>query len=667
MSSSIYTRLAFTNLKNNRKTYIPYIFTAILTIMMYYIIDALSKNKSVGNGALQAVLSSAVGVVVVFAVIFLFYTNSFLIKRRKKEIGMYNILGMGKRHIAKMLVIETFTTAVVSIAAGLICGVIFSKLMWLIFLKILNYDVRMNFEISTASIVNTLFLFAGIFFVTLVYNLWQIRLANPVELLRGGNQGEKEPKTKWLLTVFGIVMLGFGYYIAFTTESPLTAVQLFFVAVICVVLGTYALFVAGSIALLKILKKRKNFYYQSKHFTAVSGMIYRMKQNAVGLANICILCTMVLVMISTTVSLYVGMDDVLKNRFPRAAQVTVRASDQEQEEQIQEIITEEAKASGVTQKEVQKYHCGGMSASKKKNRFTVKSTVTVYDSVGEAYEFYMIPQEDYNKLEGKHISLKEDEVLVYDPDADAEKLGEDTIKINNDTYRVVKELNTLKLEEKNSSRIIPGYYVIVKDKECIEKYLDEAYRKMKEEHPEYTNIAAGINYIVGFDLEGSKKNETRALEAIKDRIEKEIPDAQFEARELSKESFYMLYGGLLFIGIYLGFMFLMATVLIIYYKQISEGYDDRERYQIMQKVGMSKREVRRSIRSQVLIVFFLPLVTAVIHISVAFKVITKLLAVLNLVNVPLFFICTVVTVAVFAVFYAIVFAMTAREYYKIVN
>lgn len=345
MRSSVFSRLAATNLKNNRKTYVPYILTSILTVMMYYIMDGLSKNSYVteGNESLQICLQYANGIIIVFAVIFLFYTNSFLIKRRKKEIGIYNILGMGKQHIAKMLAVETAIMGLISIGAGLLFGVVFSKLMFLLLLKILHYDIRMGFSVSAQSIVTTIVLFAGIFLLTLVYNLLQIKLANPVELLRGGSQGEKEPKTKLLLAIFGAA-LGTGYYIAITTESPVSALGMFFIAVLCVILGTYALFIAGSIVLLKLLRRNKRYYYQTKHFTAVSGMIYRMKQNAVGLANICILSTMVLVMVSTTVSLYVGVDDVLKTRFPNEFQINLERPDVASEQRIADIV------SGVTEK-----------------------------------------------------------------------------------------------------------------------------------------------------------------------------------------------------------------------------------------------------------------------------------------------------------------------------
>lgn len=664
MSSSIYSRLAVTNLKNNRKTYIPYIFTAMLMAMMYYMLDALSSNSSVGWEDVRLILSYAVAVVMVFSVIFLFYTNSFLMKRRKKEVGMYNILGMGKAHIAKMFFVETLITSSVSIGAGIAGGILLGKLMWLMLLKILHYDVNMDFAVSGAAVVHTLTLFAAIFGLTLIYNLWQVKLANPVELLRGGNEGEREPKTKWFLAAAGILLTGYGYYVALVTESPLKALQLFFVAVICVILGTYALFVAGSVALLKMLKKKKSFYYQSKYFTAVSGMIYRMKQNAVGLANICILSTMVLVMISTTICMYMGMDDILTTRFPREFEVTSFYPDSGTKEKVRSIIEEEAKRGGVSVKDRMEYHYGGIAVFKNGNEFKIAEDEDVYSGNEDILELKMIPLEDYNALEGRNVSLGDDEVLIYNPDSKAEKMG-GTLRIEGVSYKAQEELETFSLEEKNESRVIGCYYIIVNDEEKIQEFLNLAYERLEDGNPQLDEIK--VEYKVCLDLEGADKDVRKAETAIKERVKEEVGNSYCDGREIERESFYLVYGGLFFIGLYLGFMFLIATVLIIYYKQISEGHDDRERYQIMQKVGMSKKEVRQSIRSQVLMVFFLPLAAAVLHIAVAFKVITKLLVVLNMVNVSLFLTCTVATVAVFAVFYAAVFGVTAREYYRIVG
>ncbi len=665
MSSSIYMRLALTNLRNNRKTYLPYILTAALTVMMYYIINALGRSSSIpDDSALHSCLGIASNIMVVFAVIFLFYTNSFLIKRRKKELGVYNILGMGKRHIAKMLCVETLLTGVVSIGAGLVFGLIFSRLMYLVLLKIVHYDVRMSFEVSAPALIAALVLFLIIFAMTLAYNLLQIRHAKPVELLRGSSQGEKEPKTRWGLTIFGVIMLGIGYYIALTTESPLAALQLFFVAVVCVILGTYSLFVAGSIALLKALRRRKNFYYKPNHFTSVSGMIYRMKQNGVGLANICILSTMVLVIISSTVSLYVGMEDVLSARFSREFSVTITPGASEQEEELQNLIDRVAEEHGVERTNELAYHEGSAAAVRDKDSFDLASDQDYDLSVSSVYEVYLIPLEDYNQMEGEQASLAEDEVLAYDPEG---SYGEDTLTIADKTYQVKDEPDELRIEPKNQTRTVHGIYIIVRDTQEIEEVM--AYvREHSSMQEEFLEDATKIDYVAAFDMNGSDKKKADMSQQLQEEVMNEqFPGALCESRELSRESFYLLYGGILFIGLYLGIMFLMATVLIIYYKQISEGYDDRERYQIMQKVGMSKREVRRSIRSQVLTVFFLPLIAAFVHIAVAFKVITKLLATLNLVNVPLFAVCTVVTGAVFAVFYVIVFAVTAKEYYKIVN
>ncbi len=661
VSSSIYGKLALTNLKNNRKTYVPYIFTAVLTVMMYYIMDSLSRSSSISEPSLHSILVYARAVIVVFAVIFLFYTNSFLIKRRKKEIGVYNILGMGKTHIARMLTVETLVTAAVSIGAGLVFGVIFSRLMYLILLKILNYDVGMDFEIPAETLSYTLFFFLVIFVMTLVYNLFQIQLSNPVELLSGGNRGEKEPKTKWFLTLFGLVSLGIGYFIAVTVEHPIAAIQAFFVAVVCVILGTYALFTAGSIAIFKALRKNKKFYYQTKHFSAVSGMIYRMKQNAVGLANICILSTMVLVMISTTISLYVGMEDVLNYRFPRDFEAKTNVSSPESDAAVDRIVAEELERFGVKPEGTLRYHEASMAALKQDDGFALQQEGNYLAE--EIVEITMIPVKEFNQMEGTKVSLAADEAYVYGP---GEKWGKDSVRVGDRTYRVVKELENMKLKPNNVQSNVEEYYLIVSEAGQIQELLNEVYEGSSMQK-DWVEQMANLNYRVTFDLEGEKEDCINAMRAMTDRIEKEVHAAFCESRELSREEFYFLYGGLLFIGIYLGVLFLMATVLIMYYKQISEGYDDRERYQIMQKVGMSKREVKNSIRSQVLLVFFLPLLMAVLHITVAFGVITKLLAVLNLTNVPLFLACTVVTVVVFAAFYGIVFSLTAREYYKIVN
>ncbi len=356
MSKMFYQKLAVTNIKKNGKTYFPYILTCISTIAMFYIMNFISVNDGLdsmyGGRELKTILNLGTYVIGFFSVVFLFYTNSFLIKRRKKELGLYNILGMEKKHIAKLLLWETLFVAIISMILGLISGIAVSKLIFLVLLKILNFKVTMGFVISTNSIVKTVILFGSIFLLTLINNMRQIHLAKPVELLKGGQIGEKEPKTKWILTLIGILSLGAGYYIALTTEAPLAALNMFFLAAILVMIGTWSLFTAGSIALLKMLRKNKKFYYKTNHFINVSGMIYRMKQNAVGLANICILSTTVLVMLSTTVSLYIGMEDVLRTRFPRDISISAKNISKEKSEMINNLVKEQADKDNITLKNI---------------------------------------------------------------------------------------------------------------------------------------------------------------------------------------------------------------------------------------------------------------------------------------------------------------------------
>ena len=678
MNSKIYGKLAVTNLKNNRKNYLPYILASAFSVMMYFIMDSLYRNPSlVKTGAtLSIMLSYANVVLLIFSVIFLFYINSFLIKRRKKELGIYNILGMGKGHLGKMLFLESIITTVASIIGGILAGILLSKLVYLILLKILHMGGKIEYRISLASIGMTTIFFGAIFILIFLYNLLQMKLSNPIELLRGGNTGEREPKTKWIMTIIGILCLAGGYSIALITKEPMAALGKFFIAVILVIIGTYALFMAGSIAFLKMLRNKKSYYYKTRHFTAVSGMIYRMKQNAVGLANICILSTMVLVLVSMTVSLYGGLNDVIVTRFPYEAQITSSGINQKEEGQIEEIIKNMTKKNHTVPTSQIRFHIGRFTTvyNSKTKKFDMMAAGDYANS--NAADLVMIPLSDYNQTEGKNVNLKENEVLLYHRNhnrnhnrshkkSDTEALkNKKVIQLNSISYKVVDELDRLAIAKADTTSFIDGWYVVVKDSSIITSYLKDIYENSNI-YDELKEYYGKIQYSYSFNLNGSRANRAKTEKSIQKQLQKKFANCSIESRELSRESFYELYGGFLFIGIFLGIIFLMATTLIIYYKQISEGYDDRERYQIMQKVGMSKKEVRQSIRSQVLLVFFLPLIMAVIHLAFAFKIITKLLSVLNLTNVSLFFMYTVGTVAVFAVIYAIIYSITAKEYYKI--
>lgn len=652
MNKSIYRKLALTNIKNNRRTYVPYLLTCIVTVMMFYIIYALTLNQGLkgvpGEVTFRMMLDIGISIVAIFSVIFLFYTNSFLIKQRKKEIGIYNVLGLGKRHIAKMLGFEMLITVAVSFAGGLIGGILFGKLVFLILLRILHFDVGMKFAIEPDALIGTMLLFGCIFGACLLYNLFQIRLSNPIELLHGGNVGEREPKTKVLLTIIGVLTLGGGYYIALSAEKPMEVIGLFFIAVVLVIIGTYALFTAGSIAVLKLMRKNKKYYYQAKHFTSVSGMMYRMKQNAAGLANICILSTMVLVMISSTVAMYMGMEDILDTRFPRECIVEAYEPTTENIEFVNQKLDEIFQKHHVTTKNEVKYSYTGTPVVRNGNELTYDQTkINAHSDYGTVY---LITEEEYNQLEGKHVTLKNNQVLTY---GTKDQFEDKNILLNGKTYENTKVF--MRTVDQDTQSIMSGYYIVMADQNEIDAFVGE--------NKEYVTTA----YYHAVDLQGKKADKLKALQEVQDQVKSNEKSIQTEIRELSKDDFYSLYGAFFFLGIFFGILFLMATVLIIYYKQISEGYSDRERFEIMRKVGMSQREVKQSIRSQVLSVFFLPLIVAVIHIAVAFKVITKLLAALNLTNVPLIFGSTAVTVVVFAVFYGIVYGITTKEYYRIVK
>ena len=655
MNKTLYLKLAITNIKANGKTYLPYVITCICTIMMFYIMHALSISEGLngvkGSESLKTILYFGTIVIGVFSAIFLFYINSFLIKRRKKEIGLYNILGLGKKHIAIVLFYENVFISLISLVIGLIGGVILNKFMFLVLLKILNFAVPFGFSVSIPSMEITLLVFMGIFTVTLISNLYQIHLAKPIELLKGGEHGEKEPKTKWLMTMIGIISLGTGYTMALTVKSPLSALNLFFVAVILVMIGTYCLFTSGSIAILKLLRKNKKFYYKTRNFTSVAGMLYRMKQNAVGLANICILSTAVLVMISTTVSLYIGMEDGLKARFPRNVNINASGISENQSQKLNEIIELETKGTKINN--MVNYSSEGFLATRTDDTFILKKATDAFSAV--SCFLMTMSLSDYNRLEGKNVTLKDDELLLF---STVKNYGKNLMTIQDKSFKVKEELPSIVIMNKNALDLVGTYILILNDVEAV-RNINANVQGTKPSVPSYR---------VDFDMAGTDKEIISFTDKLNKNFSQQIPiPVSIESAASSKESFFAVYGGLFFLGIFLGALFLMATVLIIYYKQISEGYDDKERFNIMQKVGLSKAEIKKSINRQILMVFFLPLVFAVIHIAFAFPMITKLLATLNLINVPLLRLCTVVTILVFAVIYTVVYFLTARVYLKIVD
>lgn len=668
----LYFKLAKTNLSNNKPFYIPYIISSIITVAMLYMMSFLSDNKGLnkimGADSLAIIFRLGVGIIVIFSYIFLFYTNSFIIKRRKKEIGVYNILGMEKRHLSKVLFVETIYSAIISLVCGIIVGIAFSKFILMVLYGIIGIHKTVEFFVNIHGIILCVVSFGILFLLTFLYNFMQIKLANPIELLRGTSVGEREPKTKILMTIIGVVCLAIAYYIAITTENPLNVLTLFFVAVLLVIIGTFALFTAGSIALLKLLRNNKKFYYNKRHFMAVSGMLYRMKQNAAGLASICILSTMVLVVISTTVSMYVGIQDELMARYPNDVCVTVDYNSViDKSSEIEKAIFDEIDSAEVKNKKAFSYL--SVFVGQKGDNFT---TDKEHLSFQNSYLFYILSKDDFIKMDNSfkdkigNISKGEAVVVLN------KKYDKKDIKIFGENYKVNKSFEHMEDNDLYMISTLNGLgYIILDNDESVQELYDMQEKMLGKGANYYTNK-------IRFDFKsGNKKQKAAAYKKIDNVVKKyfkenkndkkEISSYWVESRQENEQNFYLLYGGLFFLGIFLGTMFLMVTVMIIFYKQITEGYDDRERYQILEKVGMSSREVKDTIKSQIRIVFVLPIFAAAVHVTAAFPMVNRILKMLNLNNEKLFAGCLAATIIVFAVIYYLVFKVTSRTYYKIVK
>ena len=632
---------------------------------MFYIMCALESNPGIqsmpGAKNLGLILRLGIGVIGIFAVIFLFYTNSFIIKRRKKELGIYNILGMEKRHIAKILSKEAFFTAIIAIGGGLVTGVLFHKLACMLLYRMIGFNGGITFSFSKKGVMITAILFAIVYLLTYIYDLFQVQLANPIELLQSGNKGEREPKTKAIMAVLGVLCLGTGYFIAITTKNPIKALTLFFVAVILVIIGTYLLFTAGSIALLKILRRNKGYYYQTKHFTSVSGMIYRMKQNAVGLANICILSTMVLVAVSTTVSLYVGIEDIMKERYPNEINISAYYdTGAPAEDSIAPIVEKSVKESGRKIRHEEDYLELYFAAIKDQGQYSLdkEKVKTAGDRVSG---FVVLTREDCKKKYNEEIpELAENEVALLT----IKKTDMDTLVLENRSYHVkeIKQFQNTEDFETIADIMDEYYYVIVNDVQDME-------RLWQLQKDIYQENSSSISRQVRLDIDGDSEQKKECFENIKTALGPEQAKARIliDSRQSNLDEFYQIYGGFLFLGLFLGILFLMITVLIIFYKQISEGYDDKERFSIMEKVGMSNDEVKATIRSQVRTVFFLPILMAAIHVGMAFPMIKRLLWLFGLSNTALFAGCMAGTILVFTLIYLLVFLKTSKTYYKIVG
>ena len=677
MKMGFYPKLAWEGIRKNKRLYLPYIMTCIGMVMMHYIISYLSGaailDSVLGSETVGYAMSLGSWVIAVFSVLFLFYTNSFLIRRRKKEFGLYNILGMGKWNIGRIVLWESVIVAVLSLVLGLAAGALLAKVFELAMANLMGAQITYEITIAPDVMVGTGMIYGGIFLLLLLNSLRQIATSNPLELLRSENAGEKPPKANWLVGLAGAIILGIAYYIALTIESPVTALVIFFVAAGMVVVATYFLFGAGSVVMCRLLQKNKRYYYKANHFVSVSSMTYRMNRNGAGLASICVLLTMVMVMLSSTAALYVGTEEQVLSRYPRDINLQIAMNEYASLDNTK-LDANRAEITGILGDDLSKvenlvdYRVGNTSGMLSNGEFSNERQDMQnfdYGMANDAVLLFVVPLEDYNRIMGTQQTLDDDEVLIYGYRTDYDA---PTIRVNDgQTYRVKEVVDDWVSNGEASMTVIPTVYVFTND-------VDAFTKPMQGMTTDWGTPMMTFDWMYCFDMDATEEEIADVFYAIRNSQwmnglyeSEEVASVTAECQDIEREGFYAMFGGLLSLGILLSILFLAAAVLIIYYKQISEGYEDQKRFDIMRKVGMTKRDIRKSINSQMLTVFFLPLITAGIHLSVAFPIIHKILQMFNMHNIALHIATTAGCFLIFGAFYALVYRITSNAYYSIVS
>ena len=678
MRNGLYPKLAAQGMRQNRRFFLPYLLALAGLTAAFYVMSALCSDPGVremrGFDYVMVMMQIGMFVAGVLSAVLLLYINSFLMKQRKKELGLYNILGMGKGNIALIQCWESLYTAILGIGGGLVLGVAFHKLAAVALVRLLQFPIPFHSSLSPAAMARTAAFFGLLLLLALVLNLFRVRLSNPIELLHGGSVGEKEPRTRWLLAVIGAVCLGAGYFIAVTTKDPALAMAFYFLAVILVIIGTYCLFTAGSIALLKLLRKNKGFYYQTGHFIGVSGMLYRMKRNAVGLANICILSTMVMVMISGTLALYLGQGEIIAAQYPASFNITI-GFDPSQGQQpnldgAERLVRSFAADHSVPVSSLRSGRYLQFGGSETREGYPFPDSVPGFLTAASSDNtlnrtFFVLTAADYAGLSGQPApALASRELAVCGTGPAPGPLTFTSVGGGSLPFAVTQTLPSLPTFSVTTSMSEPVCLVTADetDRAALRTLVGQGFTR--------------YSALVLAELDCSGEEELALMDAWSDRT---INDAAFfdgtgdweywrtDSRAEMSVDGYAMAGGFLFLGVILGILFLMATVLIIYYKQVSEGYEDQGRFEIMRKVGLSQREVRASIRSQVLLVFCLPIAVAAVHILFDFNLVARMLTMFGVRSVMTVAVCTAGTLLAFLAVYAAVYSLTARTYYKIVR
>ena len=652
--NNVYLKLSIDNIKSNKKIYYPFILSSALSIFLMYIITSLKFNPNItntpfANGLIQ-ILNFGNIIINVFVFIFLFYTNSFIIKRRKKELGLYGILGMDKKHVAKVVFYELFIIYLISLITGFLFSILLDKIMYLILLKMIGQGVQFGFYISFPSIFLVGMYISFIYILMYINSLRYIHLSKPIELLNSTKVGEKEPKANFIFSLIGIALIGSGYYLSLVTKKPLDAILVFFVAVILVIIGTYILFTTVSISILKIMKRTKGLYYKPENFISISGMIYRMKQNAVGLANIAILSTMVLVGISTTFSLWIGVKDLVDTRYPKDIVMEINNIENSiKSKEIDNLINLENKKLNINATDFISYDnitFPGKIIDEKINNIS-----TGYEAFKNSYLVEITHLEDYNKNFNKNLKLKNNEIFIFSEDNNKDIK---TMEIFGNKYFVKDVLDKYNYSETSANMMINKLKIIVKDFEEFKKIL--SLTSEIGQHQRSRKIYYNTNT--------SKENESTLVHNIGQSLKNTKYIFNIESKSTEGVELKAFYAGIFFIGMFLSVLFLLATIIIMYYKQVAEGIEDKSKFEIMQKVGLDRKMIKKSINSQILAVFFMPLIVACIHLIFAFPLMTKLLSVLMLTNTKLFIITTFVSVLVFSIMYYLIYKITSKVYYE---
>ncbi|MBO1308832.1 FtsX-like permease family protein [Enterococcus sp. 669A] len=657
-----YIKLALNNLRKNQRAYLPFLISMIFLVVVTTMTQVIVNNPGMRTlpDSQTAMMMFNLGniILLIFAVIFSIYTNSFLLKQRKKEIGLYNVLGLGKRELYILMFWENLFSFILVLVAGIISGIIFGRLGFLILKKMLGIGEAFEFTLALDGTVMVALFYALVFLLLFIINCLQISRTNPIQLLYGSKSGEKEPKSRWIMSIIGIICLAAGYIFAVKIQSPIEALTYFFVAIILVIIGTYSLFISGSITLLKQLKKRKSYYYQPNHFISVSNMIYRMKQNAAGLASICILSTMVIVTLTTTGSLYFGQQNMVDSRFTHDISVSSDLPIAEMEESALATAEEQ----GVSLENMQILEMSQQLSfvrQEDSSKFKLEDHLTV-DVLPLISLMSFMTLDEYNRLAGKQEQLTDNEVIIFEESGDAPAK---TISLQDQSFEIKEKVSEfVGLQKQNN--LSDMFIVVLKDQTILDGLLDKWLTTPEQE----AELRAPV-YNMDFNIAASPAKRI----AFADILEQSFAQ-QFEAgtyRMGSKDKYARdnrtFASGFLFLGAIFGVTFTLATALIIYYKQVSEGMDDQERFEILQKVGMSHRDVKKVIHKQVLMVFLFPLIIAVIHLAFAFRIICKLLIMFGLTNWHITLVVALVVVLIFAFLYFLVYQLTARSYYQIVE